>query len=42
MFYPSTVFATSEEGVGRQLRALLAMVCMRRPLGYRGLAVTPK
>jgi hypothetical protein len=37
------VFAKSEVEVGRQSsRELLAMVCMRRPLGYRGLVVTLK
>jgi hypothetical protein len=43
VLYLSTVFAKWEEGVGRQSsQELLAMVCMRHPLGYRGLAVTLK
>lgn len=40
--YPLILSATSEEGVGGQPRAPLAMVCMRVPQGFRGLAVTPK
>ncbi len=42
MSYPSILFAMSEEVVGRQPRALLAMVCMQRPPDCHDLAVTPR